>query len=165
MLLQYSYLVPADARKGGGPLVTARQTQLARSFAKAKLDVIGLHECRLPGSQCGTTGTHTCVYSEGPSSKDGCGFWISALLAQHLHITVFNQEPSRLIVVVRATDFALNAMVMHATFEGSSESEVWWIESGRVACLLPFHCVTLYFCRCQWQSWFFLECSNWTRSP
>ena len=35
-------------------------------------------------------------------------------------------------------------MVMHAPIEGSNKSEMWWIESGRVARLHPSHGATLF---------------------
>ena len=54
-------LPPADARKGGGLFIPARQAQLARSFLKANVDVIGLNECRLLVGQVCTVGTYTAV--------------------------------------------------------------------------------------------------------
>ena len=57
-------LAPADARRGGGLFAPARQAQLAKSFAAAKIDVIGMHECRLPLAQSSTIGSFTCVFQQ-----------------------------------------------------------------------------------------------------
>ena len=61
-------LSPANACKGGGLFVPAMQAQLARSFSKANVDAIRLHECRLP-SGTGLLGGHvrSCVF--------GCCEW------------------------------------------------------------------------------------------
>ena len=39
----------------------------------------------------------------------------------------------------------MHALLLHAPVEGSGDSELWWIESSRVARLLPSHGVTLFF--------------------
>ena len=57
---------------------------------------------------------------------------------------MIRQDPSRLLVVVRSPLFALNGAVMHAPVEVSSESEVWWIETSRVARLLHAHGITRF---------------------
>ena len=86
------------------------------------------------------------MYSDGQHGRDGCGFWIAALLALHHHFAVIHQEPPRLLVVVRSPRIALNAMITHADVEGVLESEAWWVESRRVACLIPTHGTSDFLC-------------------
>ena len=66
-------------------------------------------------------------------------------MADHRHLVVFHEDPSRLLVSVRAPTFSLNAFVAHSPIEGSEESETWWVESQRVARLAPTKGCTLYF--------------------
>ena len=91
-----------------------------------------------------TVGTYTAVYSAAMNGRDGCGFWIAAVLATRRHLAVIHQDPSRLLVMVRSPKIALNAMIMHSPIEGSAESEAWWAESRRVAALLPAHGATVF---------------------
>ena len=79
--------------------------------------------------------------------RNGCGLWILELLAQHRHLAVVHQDPSRLVVAVRASTFSMNDMVNHAPIEGSEDSEAWWDESKRIANKLPSYADASQLCR------------------
>ena len=92
---------PGDARRGGGLMIPARQAQLAKAFLGAGYDVIGLHECRLPGGSICTVGKCTAAYSSGLAGHSGGGFWAKTALANHRHLVVIHEDPSCLLVSVR----------------------------------------------------------------
>ena len=108
--------------------MSARQAQLARSFTAAQLDVVGLCECRLPGVQIGNAGRYTRAYSEGPKGCNG-RLWITSVIAQHRHLAVLRQGPSRLAVADRAPTFSMHALVKHAPIKGVEDCAEWWEES------------------------------------
>jgi exonuclease III len=139
-------LSPVELRKAGGGLrISARQALLAKHFFEAGFDVIGLHECRLPATQFSQAGQYTCVYSASVAGCDGCGLWVRTALAKCRHIVVLHQDPSKLVVVIRAPCFSLNALVLHAPVEGGDTNEAWWAETLRIQALLLQHTHNLNF--------------------
>ena len=133
-------------RKAGGGLgISSRQAQPAKAFDETSYDVVGLHECRLPGGQTRTMGKYTAVFSDSANECDGCGLLVRSTLAQIRHMAVIHQEPSRLLAVVRAPCFAMNVMILHAPVEGAELAEAWWLDSARIARNLPQEAASLYF--------------------
>ena len=136
---------PGDARRGGGLMAPARQAQLAKACLGAGFDAIGLHECRLPGSNTCTVGKYTTVYSSNIAGQNGCGFWVRSGLADHRHLAAIHLDHSRLLAIVRAPTLSMNAFLAHSPIEGSEESETWWAELLRVAKMAPPTGCNLYF--------------------
>ena len=85
------------------------------------------------------------MYLGSIAGQNGCGFWVRSVLADHPHLAVIHEDPSRLLVSVRAPTLSMNAFVAHSPIEGSEESETWWAESLRVAKMAPPTGCALYF--------------------